>query len=209
MSPRSNSSSWAASIAFAAVIALCLIASPAHAQSAGTITFTAATTTGDGSVTPVLTWSTSPAADSCIASGDWTGAKGASGTETLPAISASATYNLACTWDDRTATVTWTAPTQNVDGSAYTDAAGYLIEYGPSTALGQIQAITDPSILTYRFDSLAPGTWHFGMRAVNQRGAQSALTNLVSKVIGSASTTKSIGITVNPLPLPPGDVVVQ
>jgi hypothetical protein len=96
------------------LIILAVFSVSANAQAASpTLTFTAQTTTGNGSVVPALTWATSPAAQSCTASGDpaWTGTKAAAGTQTLAAITSSKTYQLVCTWPgDTTATISWTDP---------------------------------------------------------------------------------------------------
>jgi len=73
---------------------LLIFALPVSAQN--TLTFTAEVTSGVETVVPVLTWDTIPLADACTASGDWAGGKPPSGTETLPAISGSATYNIQC-----------------------------------------------------------------------------------------------------------------
>src|SRR5438477_5923085 len=107
---------------FVICAALLLLATAVSAQNS--ITFTAQTVSGDGSVVPALTWSTAPVATGCTASGaaNWTGAKGPSGAQTLAAITSSATYNLTCNWPaDTTATVTWTNPVQNTDSTPYTD----------------------------------------------------------------------------------------
>lgn len=100
-----------------------LLAAPAFSQ---TLTFTVETSSADGrSVIPRLTWSTSPAASSCQASGasNWSLAKQPQGTVILPAITTTTSYSLACAWaGDTSATVRWTAPTQNTDG----DAASYF-----------------------------------------------------------------------------------
>lgn len=182
----------------------------AQAQTPGTITFTASTTTGDESVVPVLTWSTSPAATSCTASGDWSGVKAAAGTETLAAITSSRTYNLTCSWLDNKATLTWVVPTENTDGTAYTDGKGFKIYYGTAPAnLNQTVNVNGATQTTHTIQPLAAGTWHFAMTAVNQRDVESARTNTVSKVVGSASGNKSVGITVNPVPRPPSDFVVE
>lgn len=192
------------SLAFAAAI-LCSWVNIAHAQTAGTITFTAATTTGDGKVTPVLTWSTTPAATSCAASGDWTGAKAASGTQTLPDITKSATYNLTCTWGAKSSAVlTWTAPTQNTDGSALTDLAGYHIFYGDTPAnLNQTLTVNDPKATTATVTALSAGTWTFAISAFNARNIDSDRSAPVSVTLAAASGSKSVGITVNPVPNAP------
>src|SRR5678815_2204382 len=76
---------------------LLLLGTFAHAQTAGTITFTANKTSATGSLTPVLTWSTTPVASSCTASGAWSGTKFASGSQTLATITTSKSYTVSYT----------------------------------------------------------------------------------------------------------------
>jgi hypothetical protein len=52
-------------------------AGAAQAQTAGVVTLTANRTSNVGSFAPVLTWSTNPVAQSCTASGGWSGTKAA------------------------------------------------------------------------------------------------------------------------------------
>lgn len=183
---------------------------PTFAAAQNSITFTAETTTGVESVVPVLTWSTEPAADNCQASGDWSGAKGAAGTETLPAITSSATYNLDCTWSDTAVTLSWVAPTQNTDGSALTDLDGYMIYYGTVDGGPYINSqLVDPTVTTYVIEPLSAGTWHFVATAVNARGVESDFTNQASKVLGDTAEQRSVGITVNPKPNPPSPLTAD
>ncbi|HKE94047.1 MAG TPA: putative Ig domain-containing protein [Povalibacter sp.] len=82
------------------------------------------------------------------------------------------------------ATLSWTAPTQNTDGSSLTDLAGYHIVYGTSSsALTQTIDVTNPSVTTYVIDQLASGTWYFAIRAYNTAGAESLQSNVASKAI--------------------------
>jgi hypothetical protein len=82
------------------------------------------------------------------------------------------------------ATLTWTAPTQNTDGSPLTNLAGYKILYGTSPgSLTNVITINNPGLTTYVIDNLPAGTWYFGMRAVNSQSVESATTNIVSKTI--------------------------
>lgn len=193
------------------LLAVLLSWAPANAQTTPTITFTAQTTTGAGKVTPILTWSTAPAGATCVASGDWTGTKAASGSQTLADITKSSTYNLACTWPaESTAVLTWTAPTLNTDGSAYTDPKGFGVFWGTSaTALTSTQVLNDPSLRTYTVTGLTAGTWYFAMTAINQANVSSAMTNVASKVLTTSTTTKTVGIVVNPMPNPPSGLTVQ
>ena len=90
---------------------LLLLGNLAQAQTAGTLTFTVNKTAATGSVAPVLTWSTTPVATNCVASGGWSGTKFASGSQTLSTITSSKSYTLTCYWGNGTASLKWTAPT--------------------------------------------------------------------------------------------------
>lgn len=197
-----------------AALAALLFAFAAHAQN--TITFTAQTTTGDGSVVPALTWSTAPPATSCAATGDpaWTGPKAASGTQTLAAITSSATYNLACTWAaDNKATLTWTAPTKNTDGSNLTDLASFRAYWGTVAGVWPNQAPVPggASATTFVVTPLTPATWNFTVTAVNAAGKESAMAAAVQKTITATgpSQSKTVGIVVNPVPLAVTGLAVQ
>lgn len=173
------------------LLVLAAMAAPTHAQTP-TLNFTVATSTTDGrTVVPVLTWSTAPAAQSCTAAGGtgWAGTKAASGTQTLAAISTTTSYSITCTWPgDVTALVSWTAPTTNTDGTPYTNPNGFRIQYGTAAnALNTSTYISDSAARTWRSPTLTPGTWFFGVRAVNAQGLESDLSNVASKVITAAT----------------------
>ena len=107
---------------FAPLFALFIFAAgAAQGQTAGVVTLTANRTSNVGSFAPVLTWSTNPVAQSCTASGGWSGTKAASGSQTQATIGASTNYTLTCTWGSGSATVNWTPPTANTDGSVLTN----------------------------------------------------------------------------------------
>ena len=81
-------------------------------------------------------------------------------------------------------TVSWAAPLENVDGTALTDLAGFVIVYGTSTdALSQSVYIDNPSIDRYLLEDLSAGTWYFGVKAYSTSGAESELSTLVSKTL--------------------------
>ena len=83
-----------------------------------------------------------------------------------------------------TATVSWTAPTTNTDGSTLTNLAGYNIYYGTSTGgLTQKVIISNPSVTTYVITGLTPGTWYFAVAAYTTNGTQSNLSGIASKTI--------------------------
>lgn len=83
-----------------------------------------------------------------------------------------------------TASLSWTAPTQNADGSALTDLAGYVVVYGLSpTSLTQTITISNPSVTTYVVENLSSGMWYFAVQATNSRGMLSDLSSVASKTI--------------------------
>jgi hypothetical protein len=82
-------------------------------------------------------------------------------------------------------TVSWVAPIENVDGTALTDLAGFVIVYGTaSDALSESVYIDNPSIDRYLLEDLASGTWYFGVKAYSSSGEESELSTIVSKKIG-------------------------
>jgi len=191
---------------FAPLIALFIFAGAAQAQTAGVVTLTANKTTSTGSFAPVLTWSTNPVAQTCTASGGWSGTKAEHGTQTLATISANTNYTLTCTWSAGSANVTWTAPTTNVDGSALTNLAAFKVVYGTSsTALTNSKTVDDVTSRSTTVSPLTPGTWYFAVRAVNTANAESGNSNVTSKVVTGASSARTVNITITsaPPPTPP------
>jgi hypothetical protein len=180
-----------------------LAAAGAHAQTAGTITFTANRTSATGSLAPVLTWSTSPVASSCQASGAWSGTKFASGSETVATITASRSYTLTCSWGSAAATVNWVAPTRNTDGTTLSDLASFKVIYGRSASdLSSTKAVSDPRATSTVLSGLTAGTWYFAVRAVNSAGRESAPSNTATKTITAATAAKTVSITITPAPSP-------
>ena len=82
------------------------------------------------------------------------------------------------------ATLSWTAPTMNSDGSALTDLAGYHIYYGTSpSTMSTVINIGTVATTTYTLSNLASGTWYFAATAYTTSGLESALSGTVSKAI--------------------------
>jgi hypothetical protein len=81
-------------------------------------------------------------------------------------------------------TLTWTAPTQNTDGSPLRDLAGYRILYGRSrNDLDQTLELDNPGITTAVVENLGSGKWNFAVRAVNRAGRESDLSNISAKAL--------------------------
>ena len=82
------------------------------------------------------------------------------------------------------ATLQWAAPTQNTNGSALTNLAGYVIYWGTSTsALTQTITVTSASTTSYVVSGLTSGTWYFAVQAYDSLGNNSTLSNIGSKTI--------------------------
>ena len=83
-----------------------------------------------------------------------------------------------------TATVSWLPPTQNSDGSALMDLAGFKVYYGTSsTNLNQSVQVAGTAMTSYTITSLSSGTWTFAVAAYNSSGAESSLSNAGAKTI--------------------------
>lgn len=202
----------------AAALLLPLQASLAQAPS---LTFAASTTTGNGTLTTDLTWSTSPAlaGTPCVASGDplWTGAKAGSGTLNGLTFSTSGSLplSLTCTFPaDNTATVTWTNPTQNTDGSPLTNLTNVRLKWTfnpsitPSTTCGTGETCIDVSQTPVPVTSRTitgitqTGTFRVAGLAQNGQGNFSLLSMSATKTFTGSTTpiTKTVTLTINPVP---------
>ena len=82
------------------------------------------------------------------------------------------------------ATLSWTAPSENSDGSAITDLAGYRIYHGTSAnaLVDQIQ-VNNPGVTVYVVEGLPRGTNYFAITAYNSSGAESDRSPIGSKSV--------------------------
>lgn len=82
------------------------------------------------------------------------------------------------------ATLSWTAPTANTNGSNLNDLSGFEVRYGRSAnELDQTVTLSNPSINSYMVENLGSGTWYFAVVAVNISGSTSPLSNTASKTV--------------------------
>jgi len=82
-----------------------------------------------------------------------------------------------------TATLAWSVPTLNTDGTALTDLAGFTVVYGTSaSALDQSIRIDNATASTYAMDNFPSGTYYFAIKAFTASGIESSLSGVVSKV---------------------------
>jgi hypothetical protein len=82
------------------------------------------------------------------------------------------------------ATLSWTPPTRNTDGTTLTNLAGYRISYGTSSSsLSNTVTVSNPGISNYVVDNLARGTWYFSIKSYTSSGNESSASAVVSKSI--------------------------
>ena len=82
------------------------------------------------------------------------------------------------------ASLSWTPPTRNTDGTALTTLAGYKISYGTSaSALSTVITVSNPGISSYVVDNLKTGTWYFAIKAYTSSGSESSTSTVASKSI--------------------------
>ncbi len=201
-----------ASLAVVALLVLVLgsaIWQAANAQTVptGTLTASPKTLTGPGNVT--LTWNLANASN-CVASGAWSGAKAASGTQTVP-VTSSAQFFLKCDGPAPTVVLGWTLATKNTDGSALTNLAATKVyrsasPTGPFTAV--LATVNVPGN-SYTTNTLPPGPNYFTAASVNSAGLESAQTPAINVTVPAiASATFSDAVTVEALPNPPTNFAV-
>ena len=79
--------------------------------------------------------------------------------------------------------LTWSAPTENTDGSSYDNPAGFRIYYGTTqSSLDGLEEVNSPDSTEYYVENLEEGTdYIFVMTAVNSLGAESSYSNIVTK----------------------------
>lgn len=84
--------------------------------------------------------------------------------------------------DDDRILLCWRAPTENVDGSALTDLAGYSFYWGVnSRAYDAKHTLNDPAATCWLMPGLAAGYYFVAMKAFDAEGNESAFSNEVLK----------------------------
>ena len=134
---------------------------------------TFSTTTGRLSGTPSSTYAGTTASNIVISVNDGTvtTSLGAFSITVRPATAGSATLS-------------WTPPTTNSDGSPLVGLAGYRIVYGQvSRQYTQSLDIPSAAITSARVENLVPATWYFAVKAYTSAGVESDLSNEASKTI--------------------------
>jgi hypothetical protein len=78
-------------------------------------------------------------------------------------------------------TLSWQAPTENLDGSALTDLKGYKVHYGAaSKSYSDTIQVANPGLTAYVVQNLPSGKYYFAVTAYNSAGQESSLSPEVS-----------------------------
>jgi hypothetical protein len=82
------------------------------------------------------------------------------------------------------ASLSWTAPTQNEDGTDLVDLAGYKLYWGttPGSYPNSV-TIDNPTVTEYLVENLAPGTYEFVATSFNTSGVESQYSGAATKVV--------------------------
>jgi hypothetical protein len=82
------------------------------------------------------------------------------------------------------ATLSWSAPTSNVDGTPVTNLAGYRVKYGQlASNLSETLSVPSPGITSVVIENLSAGTWYFAVSAYTTANVESDLSNLAQKTM--------------------------
>jgi hypothetical protein len=82
------------------------------------------------------------------------------------------------------ATLSWTPPTTNTDGSPLANLSGYRVYWG--TASGDYPnsvTLNSSGLASYVVENLGPGTYYFVVTALSSAGTESSFSNMGSKTI--------------------------
>ncbi len=146
----------------------------------------------------VLTWKASNAY-ACHGYGPWDGSEPVEGSSTTNGLTATTTFLLTCfnssgakasakatvtvvdAAGSETATLSWNAPTSNVNGTPVTPLKGYTIYYGTSEgAMTQSLVVSGAAATSAEITGLGSGTWYFAVAADATDGTQSAKSDIGS-----------------------------
>lgn len=81
-------------------------------------------------------------------------------------------------------TLNWTPPTENEDGSALVDLAGYRLYWGTTPGVyTDSVTLSNPGMTSYVVENLAPGTYEFVATSFNAAGTESAYSNPATRTV--------------------------
>ncbi len=80
-------------------------------------------------------------------------------------------------------TLTWQAPTLNLDGTPLMDLTGYKVYWGTTQGTYPYSARVSGTTRTHTVSGLGVGTWYFVVTALNSDGVESAHSNVWRKIV--------------------------
>jgi hypothetical protein len=160
------------------------------ATEAPTVTVSATPSTITAGSRTLISWSTTNAT-SCTGSGDWTGSQALSGAKNTGALTTDEVFALTCTGPGGTAsqsatvtvatappttgvaTLTWSPPTVNTNGTPVVALAGYHVYYqNGASGTRQSIAVSGGNTTSYEISGLTKGTWYFEVAADAMDGTE-------------------------------------
>ena len=80
-------------------------------------------------------------------------------------------------------TLSWDPPVRRTDGTPLTELGGYYLYFG-AASLDRLVIVDNPGITTWTLTDLAAGTWQIALRAFDQDGTESQLSNVLEIKLG-------------------------
>jgi hypothetical protein len=154
-----------------------------------TVKVTATPSTITAGSRTLISWSTTNAT-SCTGSGDWTGSQALSGAKNTGALTTDEVFALTCTGPGGTAsqsatvtvasapptgtaTLSWSPPTVNTNGTPVVPLAGYHVYYqNGASGTRQSVPVSGGNTTSFEISGLTAGTWYFEVAADAMDGTE-------------------------------------
>ena len=82
------------------------------------------------------------------------------------------------------ATLSWTPPSTNSDGTTLADLVGYRVYWGTTQGnYSNSASLNNAGLSRYVIDQLTPAKWYFVVTSINSSGIESQYSNVASKVV--------------------------
>jgi hypothetical protein len=179
-------------VSLSAALAACNQSGSSSASDASAATVGTAGTSGGGSSSSSSSsggsssssGATSSSSGGTSSSSSGTSSSGGSSSSGSSSGSSSSSSSSGSNPKTQSVTLSWAAPTENTDGTALTNLAGFDIYYGTTaSSLTQKISVNTVGLLTYVVENLTSGTWYFEVVAVNASGVQSGPSSVVNVTI--------------------------
>jgi len=154
--------------------------------------------TGQAPLPVALTW-TSTGVDACVKDGV---SVPVAGSQNLT-VNATTTYSIACTGGKNYSDISWTAPTQNTDGSTIPatgvgSLGGFRLYYStnPATVETATPINLTKDLRTYRIVGQPNAVYYYKMTAYNTENVSSAFTGAVNNTINFVQVADTAPVTI-------------